>query len=107
MSQKDYFTEPEFTCCCDKNHFKDETLNRLIKVRECHGKPIVINSGCCCPVHNAHVNATMTHTARQAVDVQVALGGAYRLIQIAQEEDFTGIGVKQKGAFKRTIPSPG
>ncbi|WP_444885477.1 D-Ala-D-Ala carboxypeptidase family metallohydrolase [Microbulbifer sp. PSTR4-B] len=74
--------------------FQDETLNRLIKVRECHGKPIVINSGCCCPAHNARVNATMTHAAGQAVDVQVALGRACWLIQIAQQEDFTGIGLK-------------
>lgn len=101
MFQNDYFTESELACrCCGKNHFKDETLKRLIKVREHYGKPMVINSGYRCPAHNARLNATMTHATGQAVDVQVAVGRAYRLIQIAQEEGFTGIGVKQKGAFK-------
>ncbi|WP_444941237.1 D-Ala-D-Ala carboxypeptidase family metallohydrolase [Microbulbifer sp. ZKSA004] len=102
MFQNDYFKESELACrCCGKNHFKDETLKRLIRVRERFGKPMVINSGYRCPAHNARLNATMTHATGQAVDVQVALGRAYRLIQIAQEEGFTGIGVKQKGSFKR------
>ncbi|WP_444946915.1 D-Ala-D-Ala carboxypeptidase family metallohydrolase [Microbulbifer sp. VTAC004] len=65
-------------------HFKDETLKRLIGVRKRFGKPMIINSGYRCPAHNAWLNATMTHITGQAVDVQVALGLAYRLIQIAQ-----------------------
>ncbi|WP_444902632.1 D-Ala-D-Ala carboxypeptidase family metallohydrolase [Microbulbifer sp. SSSA007] len=84
-----------------KNHFKDETLKRLIRVRKRFGKPMIINSGYRCPAHNARLNATMTHITGQAVDVQVALGRAYRLIQTSQEEGFNGIGVKQKGQFKR------
>ncbi|BBM03797.1 D-Ala-D-Ala carboxypeptidase family metallohydrolase [Microbulbifer sp. GL-2] len=101
MFQNDYFTESELACrCCGKNYFKEETLKRLIRVRKRFAKPMIINSGYRCLVHNARLNATMTHATGQAVDVQVALGRAYRLIQIAQEEGFTGIGVKQKGQFK-------
>ncbi|WP_444884559.1 D-Ala-D-Ala carboxypeptidase family metallohydrolase [Microbulbifer sp. PSTR4-B] len=102
MFDNDYFTELELACrCCGKNYFKDETLRRLIQVRERFGKPMIINSGYRCPVHNARLNATMTHTTGQAIDVQVASGRAYRLIKITQEEGFTVIGVWQKGAFKR------
>ncbi|WP_444919098.1 D-Ala-D-Ala carboxypeptidase family metallohydrolase [Microbulbifer sp. JMSA003] len=102
MFHNDYFTESELACrCCGKNQFKDETLQRLIRVRESFGRPMVINSGYRCPAHNAQLKATMTHATGQAVDVQVALGRAHRLIRIALEEGFTGIGVKQKGAIGR------
>ncbi|GAA5446076.1 hypothetical protein Misp06_04284 [Microbulbifer sp. NBRC 101763] len=102
MFQNDYFTDAELACrCCGKNHFKDETLDRLILVRERLGKPMIINSGYRCPAHNARLNATMTHTTGQAVDISVSVGGAHRLIKIALEEGFTGMGVKQKGPIKK------
>ncbi|WP_445361546.1 D-Ala-D-Ala carboxypeptidase family metallohydrolase [Microbulbifer sp. EKSA005] len=98
MFHNDYFKELELACrCCGKNHFKDETLMRLIRVRERFGKSMIINSGYRCLAHNIQLNATMTHATGQAVVVQVAVGRAYRLIQVAQELGFTGIGVKQKG----------
>ncbi|MEW5251467.1 D-Ala-D-Ala carboxypeptidase family metallohydrolase [Microbulbifer sp. 2201CG32-9] len=99
MFKNDYFTEEELACrCCGKNHFSDDTLRRLIRVRERFAKPMVINSGYRCPAHCAKIGSTMTHTTGQAVDVSVAGGRAYELLSIAQEEGFTGIGVKQKGA---------
>ncbi|WP_143729166.1 D-Ala-D-Ala carboxypeptidase family metallohydrolase [Microbulbifer sp. GL-2] len=102
MFQNDYFIESELACrCCGKNHFKDETLRRLIRVRERYGKPMIINSGYRCPAHNARLNATMTHATGQAVDISVAVSGAHKLMKIALEEGFTGIGVKQKGPIKR------
>ncbi|GAB2875812.1 hypothetical protein GCM10027180_02620 [Microbulbifer echini] len=60
-----------------------------------------INSGYRCPSHNARLNATMTHTTGQAVDVSVAVSGAHKLMKIALAEGFTGIGVKQKGPIRR------
>ncbi|MEW5251275.1 D-Ala-D-Ala carboxypeptidase family metallohydrolase [Microbulbifer sp. 2201CG32-9] len=99
MFKNDYFTEEELACrCCGKNHFSDDTLRRLIRVRERLNKPMVINSGYRCPSHCTKIGSTMTHTTGQAVDVSVAGGRAYELLSIAQEEGFTGIGVKQKGA---------
>ncbi|WP_444919461.1 D-Ala-D-Ala carboxypeptidase family metallohydrolase [Microbulbifer sp. CnH-101-G] len=72
--QIDYFTESELACrCCGKNHSKDETLNRLIKVRGRYGKPMVINSSYRCPAHNARLNATITHITGQAVDIREGL----------------------------------
>ncbi|BBM03946.1 D-Ala-D-Ala carboxypeptidase family metallohydrolase [Microbulbifer sp. GL-2] len=100
MFKNDYFLDRELACgCCGKNLFKDDTLLRLIRVRERFAKPMVITSGYRCPAYNVNLNATMSHASGQAVDVQVALGRAYRLIQIAQEEGFTGIGVRQKGSI--------
>ncbi|MFA0791677.1 D-Ala-D-Ala carboxypeptidase family metallohydrolase [Microbulbifer echini] len=102
MFNNDYFTEAELSCpCCDKNHFNDETLRRLIQVRRRYGNPMFINSGYRCPSHNARLNATMTHTTGQAVDVSVAVSGAHKLMKIALAEGFTGIGVKQKGPIRR------
>ncbi|WP_083922651.1 D-Ala-D-Ala carboxypeptidase family metallohydrolase [Microbulbifer sp. VTAC004] len=101
MFNNDYFLNWEMAChCCGKNHFKDETLRRLIRVRERYGKPMIINSGYRCPAHNARLNATMTHASGQAVDVSVAVSGAHKLIKISLGEGFTGIGVKQKGLIK-------
>ncbi|WP_444900493.1 D-Ala-D-Ala carboxypeptidase family metallohydrolase [Microbulbifer sp. VAAC004] len=102
MFQNDHFKESELACrCCGKNHFKDETLKRLIRVRERFGKPMVINSGYRCPAHNKRLNATMTHATGQAVDISVAVGRAHELMKVALEEGFSGIGVKQKGPIKK------
>ncbi|WP_444901325.1 D-Ala-D-Ala carboxypeptidase family metallohydrolase [Microbulbifer sp. SSSA007] len=102
MFKNDYFTESELACrCCGKNHFKDETLRRLIQVRERYGKSMIVNSGYRCPAHNARLNATMTHTTGQAVDISVAVDRAHELMKVALEEGFSGIGVKQKGPIKK------
>ncbi|WKD51120.1 D-Ala-D-Ala carboxypeptidase family metallohydrolase [Microbulbifer spongiae] len=101
MFNNDYFTKAELSCrCCGKLHFSDDTLRRLIRVRERFNKPIVTTSGYRCPAHCARIGSTMTHTTGQAVDVSVSGGHAYELLGIALEEGFTGIGVKQKGAHK-------
>ncbi|WP_444958104.1 D-Ala-D-Ala carboxypeptidase family metallohydrolase [Microbulbifer sp. ZKSA002] len=102
MFDNDYFTEAELSCrCCGKNNFKDKTLRRLVRVRELYGNPMIVNSGYRCPAQNTRLNATMTHATGQAVDVSVALSGAHKLLNIALEEGFTGIGVKQKGSIKK------
>ncbi|MFS1526373.1 D-Ala-D-Ala carboxypeptidase family metallohydrolase [Microbulbifer sp. 2304DJ12-6] len=101
MFDNDYFTEKELSCrCCGNNHFSDDTLRRLIRVRVRFNKPMVINSGYRCRAHCTSIGSTMTHTTGQAVDVSVSGGRAYELLGIAIEEGFTGIGVKQKGAHK-------
>ncbi|WKD48969.1 D-Ala-D-Ala carboxypeptidase family metallohydrolase [Microbulbifer spongiae] len=101
MFKNAYFSKAELSCrCCGKLHFSNDTLRRLIKVRERFNKPMVITSGYRCRDHCASIGFTMTHTTGQAVDVSVALGYAYELLGIALEEGFTGIGVKQKGAHK-------
>ncbi|MFS1526214.1 D-Ala-D-Ala carboxypeptidase family metallohydrolase [Microbulbifer sp. 2304DJ12-6] len=52
----------------------NDTLRRLIRVRERFNKPMVINSGYRCRDHCASIGSTMTHTTGQAVDVSVAGG---------------------------------
>ncbi|WP_299948246.1 D-Ala-D-Ala carboxypeptidase family metallohydrolase [uncultured Microbulbifer sp.] len=98
MIDNAYFTEAELSCrCCGKLHFSDDTLRRLIRVREQFAKPMVITSGYRCQDHCAKIGSTITHTTGQAVDVSVSGGRAYELLGIAIEEGFTGIGVKQHG----------
>ncbi len=58
---------------------------------------MMITSGYRRPAQNEKLNATMTHTSGQAVDVSVAVGWVQKLIKIALEESLTGIDVKQKG----------
>ncbi|MEW5249882.1 D-Ala-D-Ala carboxypeptidase family metallohydrolase [Microbulbifer sp. 2201CG32-9] len=69
MFKNDYFTEEELACrCCGKNHFSDDTLQRLIRVRERFKKPMVINSGYRCPAHCA-----FTGSMKSADRVKAAL----------------------------------
>uniref|UniRef100_UPI0026089C24 D-Ala-D-Ala carboxypeptidase family metallohydrolase n=1 Tax=uncultured Microbulbifer sp. TaxID=348147 RepID=UPI0026089C24 len=81
MFKNAYFTEAELSCrCCGEIHFSDDTLRRLIRVREQFAKPMVITSGYRCQDHCAKIGSTMTHTTGQAVDVSVSGGRAYELL---------------------------
>lgn len=99
----EHFTDAELSCsCCKVCGFNSGTLARLERVRELFGKPMALSSAYRCPKHNAKVSHTGTHgphTTGQAVDVVVAGSDALRLIKIAVDCGFTGVGVKQSGAF--------
>ncbi len=70
------------------------------RLRHRYGKPLIVTSGYRCPVHNAavsHTGRTGPHTTGQAADFRVDRGDAYRLLKVALEMGFTGIGIQQKG----------
>lgn len=100
-----YFDIAEFACrgteCCGGANLMDsQFMDELDELRHRYGKPLVVTSGYRCPKHNARISSTGTtgpHTTGRAADLRVDRGDAYRLLKLALELGFTGIGVKQKG----------
>jgi len=78
-------------------------LLQLDQLREAFGAPLIVSSGFRCPSYNAKVSETgMTgpHTTGKAVDFSIDRAAAYRLMRLALDMGFTGIGVQQKGAAR-------
>ena len=94
------FTEAEFRCRhtgrCEMN---PEFMARLQRLRAAYGRPMKITSGFRHRSHpvEARKVATGAHTLGRAADVAVAGADAIRLVVLAAEFGFTGIGVQQKG----------
>ena len=98
MVMRNYFSDEELNCNhCGENHFNDETLARLNKMRFMFGAPMVLSSAYRCKEYNELKGYTQTHATGQAVDVLCAYGDTYELVELALEVGFTGIGVNQKG----------
>lgn len=99
-----YFTLEEMKCRCGKcgsdgSEMKQQFMDKLDAAREKFG-PITIASPYRCPAYNERVSTTGPngpHTTGRASDVVVSREDAYKLLQIAYEVGFTGIGVKQTG----------
>ena len=78
-----------------------EFMDKLQRLRERLSVPLVISSGYRTPEYNAEVSSTgLTgpHTTGRAVDIKVNGEPAWRLLSIAGDSGFHGIGVSQKGA---------
>jgi len=100
MIENEYFTDTELACsCCGENRVNNDSLRRLIRVRERLNEPMVVTSGYRCESYNNQIGATQTHATGKAFDVRCSGKTAWRLMQIATEEGFTGIGVKQNGEW--------
>lgn len=97
----DHFTPEEMACRGDGSLKLDEKLmDRLQKLRETVGFALNVSSGYRSPSYNAKVSDTGNdgpHTEGRAVDVLVAGGQAWALIQAATQLGFTGIGISQRG----------
>lgn len=102
MNWQDYpnFSEDEFRCRhTSKCEMHPEFMERLQRLRAAYGKPMKITSGF---RHRSHPvesrkAATGAHSMGRAADVAVVGADAIRLIVLAAEFGFTGIGVQQKG----------
>lgn len=96
-----YFSITEFACKhCGENKIDFTFVELLDDLRHKYGKPLRVSSGYRCPDYNAKVSSTGRagpHTTGRAADLAVDRGDAYRVLKIALEIGFTGIGVKQKG----------
>jgi len=93
-------TEFECRCGCGRVEMNLMFLNALDQLREKYGKPLVVTSGYRCPSYNSKVSSTGPtgpHTTGKAADLRVDRGDAYRLLKLALDAGFTGIGVQQKG----------
>lgn len=102
MAEWRYFQVSEFACKhCGQNLIDHQFVSELDELRHRYGAPLQVSSAYRCPDHNAKVSTTGRtgpHTTGRAADLLVDRGNAYKLLKIALEMGFTGIGIQQKGA---------
>lgn len=96
-----YFTEDEFRCqCgCDQVKVDENLLYKLDSLRAIVNFPLQVTSGYRCPDHpiEARKQTPGTHSTGKAVDIGVSREKAHKVLYVALEMGFTGIGVQQKG----------
>lgn len=96
-----YFTEAELNCNhCGRLVIHAPSVVKLDELRERLGKPVILNSAYRCSEHDAAIGGAGIHPLGQCFDISIHGPDAYRLIKIAMDLDFTGIGVNQSGPFR-------
>ena len=97
------FRRDEFGCkCgCGRSEMQAEFMGRLQALRYAYGKPMLVTSGFRCANHPAESIKPMpgvgTHSQGIAADIGVSGADAQRLLRLALEANFTGVGIQQKG----------
>lgn len=95
------FKAAEFACShCGAQGIQEELVAKIQQLRTLYGKPMRITSGYRCPRHpvEARKTAPGAHALGLAADIGVEGAEAYKVLKIALELGFTGIGVQQKGS---------
>jgi len=95
------FSEDEFRCSqTGVAHVHPEFMDRLQKLRNIYGLPIVITSGYRHELHpiEAKKREPGAHTTGRACDIAVQGSDALEIVLLAVDCGFTGIGVHQKGS---------
>ena len=93
------FSASEFNCShCGKNEMTPEFLSKLQALRMVYGAPMRITSGYRCSEHPIEAKKMKpgAHASGCACDVAVDGQQAHKLLKLAFELGFTGIGVNQK-----------
>ena len=93
------FSASEFNCShCGKNEMTPEFLSKLQALRMAYGAPMRITSGYRCSEHPIEAKKMKpgAHASGCACDVAVDGQQAHKLLKLAFELGFTGIGVNQK-----------
>ena len=96
--------ELQCRCGCGKCEMDAVFMIRPEELRRAFGKPMRLSSAYRCPDHNERISKTGRtgpHTTGRAVDVLVSGEDAYRLVRLALEHGFTGIGIAQRGPHER------
>ena len=99
MSYK-YFTADELKCQhCEEEGIDGYFMAKIDNLREELGFAFPVTSGYRCPDHpiEARKKAPGAHTTGQAIDIGVSGNEAYVLIEAAIRDNFSGIGINQKG----------
>ena len=94
------FSAAEFSCShCGANEIKASLLDKLQELRNKYVKPMKITSGYRCPKHpiEAKKAAPGAHSTGLACDIGVSGADAHKVLSLAMQLGFTGIGVQQKG----------
>ena len=95
-----YFTEDEMRCKGSGNvHMDEDFMTKLISIREKLSAPMTITSAYRDPEHNDRVGGSKSsaHIEGKAVDIACYGEKDFKIVELALEEGFTGIGVSQKG----------
>ena len=94
------FSKEEMSCSATGECEMDEIfMDALQFLRMEFGKPMVVTSAYRARTHPAEAKKKTvgTHRLGMAVDIAVSGKDALRLVQLAINQGFTGIGVNQKG----------
>ena len=101
VEQSPHFSKQELQCpCCGQSKMDLDFIDKLEQLRAAFNAPMRLSSAYRCPAHNEQVSHTGKrgpHTTGKAVDVLVSGQNAHRLLTLALELGFTGIGISQKG----------
>ena len=102
ITMKNYFSEDEMRCqCgCGKYGMDKDFMTKLNYLREVYGKPLIVSSGYRCPDHpiEARKQSPGAHATGKAADLAVSGADAHKLLYLALEFGFSGVGVQQKGS---------
>ena len=97
------FTSKEFDCqgsgCCTETLIDEKLVQYLQKFREYFGKPVNINSGYRCKIHNANIGGASksNHMDGEAADIRISGVTPLQLAQYAEYIGILGIGVYSWG----------
>lgn len=93
----EHFTTDEFKCkhCGLMVKIDQQLLEKLEKLRELSGGPIVVTSGYRCPQHNAAIGGARDsyHVKGMAADIKSAGISPEKLAEMADKIGFSGIGI--------------
>jgi len=95
-----YFTEDEMRCRGSGNvHMDEDFMTKLVSIRKKLNSPMNITSGYRDPEHNERIGGSKisAHIEGKAVDIACYGDKAFKIVELALAEGFTGIGVSQKG----------
>ena len=98
-----YFNRGEFECSHTHTCEMDQDfIDKLNKLREEFGKPLIINSGYRSPEHPIEYvkQSPGAHASGKACDISVSRADALKLLELALKLGFTGYGLNQKGSSR-------
>lgn len=110
------FTKHEVSCKhCGEFYYDAPAMDKLQRLRDLWGRPLVINSGHRCKSHNANVGgAPGSQHLKLAFDVRMPKATASRVsgshsqqefVRLARQVGFTGIGVYNSFVHLDTGPA--
>lgn len=95
-----YFTDRELFCpCCDFQGMQPSFMHKIELLREACEFPFIVTSAFRCVSYNEEIGGAKNsaHLLGQAMDIKVSHEKAFKLVSLAPQFGFTGIGVSQKG----------
>ncbi len=94
------FTSEELSCsCCGEEEMDINFLKKLQDLRSDYGSPMIISSAYRCEDHPAEKKKKIpgSHNQGKAVDILINKADAHRLLTLAMQHGFSGVGISQKG----------